>query len=140
MKKIFYIAGCLMLCILASLTLTSCSEEEPSNSIVGTWVCDNSTSSYTDVTTLVFKSDNSGTIQNEWGSRSIDKMVFDYSLTTQSNGEQLLTVIYKSGDQSVYPFASSTGTTVQWQRTVTVAGKTLSIKTSEGYVMLFKRK
>lgn len=126
------------------ISLVSCSDDndEPtSNSIVGTWFCsDNDEGNYFDDYTLIFKKDFTGSIRNDFGSRasSSEEMNFDWSLTLTSNGEYRLSVIYKSGDRYMDgPFG---GGYAQWNRTVTIAGNTLSISMGDDTVMLFHRK
>ena len=137
--------------MLFSVATSSCKDDkdEPnnSNSIVGTWVCERSIADglYYDNYTLVFSKDNTGYIRNEYGDNensgtrgsSTEQMNFNWSLTTTANGQSLLSVIYASGDREMDgPFD---GNYAQWNRTVTIAGNTLSISLGES-VMLFIRK
>lgn len=129
------------ICMLVSLPLTSCGkDDEPSSStsIEGTWICDSSDDSFTDIYTLIFNKDGSGSISNTYGTRATYQMNFDWSLTMASNGSYRLSVIYTSGDRNVDgPFS---GGYAQYNRTVTIAGRTLSIAMDDNTVMLFQRK
>lgn len=133
---------------MLSVVTTSCSkdDDEPngsnSNSIVGTWIYEDEPdgSGYYDTYTLVFSKDNTGYIRNDYGSRATasEQMNFDWSLNMTSNGQYLLSVIYKSGDQNMDgPFS---GGYAQYNRLVTIAGNTLSIPIDDYTVMLFRRK
>ncbi len=136
----------MLLCMLFSVATSSCSKDdkdEPanpsSNSIVGTWVNDDSEVDYSDIYTLVFNSDHTGYIRNDYGSRSshTTQMNFDWSLTTTSSGQYRLAVIYKSGDRYMDgPFGDGYA---QYECLVTIAGSTLSIQTGDNTVMLFRR-
>lgn len=134
---------CMLLCMLFSIGTTSCSkDDDPKNSspIVGTWVYDDSDEKEYDVYTLVFSPDNTGYIRNEYGTRASgsEQMNFDWSLNTNSNGQNILSVIYKSGDKYMDgPFG---GGYAQYNRTVTIAGNTLSVSLDSSTVMLFSRK
>lgn len=78
-------------------------------------------------------------LRNDYGSRgaSYDQMNFDWSLTTTCTGYYLLSVIYKSGDMEMDgPFE---GGYAQYNSRVTIAGQTLTISTSDNYVMIFSR-
>ncbi|MDE7396795.1 MAG: hypothetical protein K2M98_03615, partial [Muribaculum sp.] len=146
MKKSIKFFSTLVLVVLATLSFSSCSDKDddpsPSKSIVGTWIyssADDSDGSFDDYT-LVFKSNNTGYIINEYGTRASasEQMNFDWSLTTTSDGTYRLSVIYKSGDKYMDgPFG---GDYAQWNRVVTIAGKTLSINMNDNTVMLFHRK
>lgn len=136
--------------VLCCGVFTSCSDkddkkkqEEPTpaavSPIVGTWTCYQNYDAIYDNYVLVFNSDGTGYIRNEYGTRTsiTQQMNFNWSLTTTSSGYYLLTVIYKSGDRDMDdPFP---GSYAQWSRTCTIAGSTLSISTGDGYVMLFNR-
>ncbi len=113
-------------------------QTEYTNSIVGTWFLDVSDVTYYDRYTLVFNNDNSGYIQNDYGSRAdiSETMYFDWSLTDTSDGRKRLSVIYTRGDKDILPFE---GHYAQWNLMVTVAGGTLSVQLSNNTVMLFKR-
>lgn len=131
----------MLLCMMSCFVLSSCGDDnEPSNDspILGTWVYDAGSSTYEDYYTLVFNSDYSGSIENSYGSRATEKMNFEWSLTTTSDGTYRLSVIYISGDKYIDgPFD---GGYAQWNRTVTIAGNTLSIQLNSSTVMLFRRK
>lgn len=149
MVKFLHLPLSMLLCVL--LSAASCNPEpepeptpnpEPTSPIVGTWVCETYESSddYFDTYTLVFSQDNTGYIRNDYGTRASasEQMNFDWALTMTANGQYLLSVIYKSGDRNMDgPFS---GGYAQYNRTVTIAGSTLSILTDDSTVMLFRRK
>ncbi|MDE7387586.1 MAG: hypothetical protein K2N28_10685 [Muribaculaceae bacterium] len=141
--KIYKFLTIMVITFMSGITVTSCSsddDEDKQPGIVGTWLySDNDEDSY-DEFTLVFNSNHTGYIRNEYGSRAAvtQQMNFDWSLTSTSDGYQMLSVIYTSGDRNMDgPFE---GGYAQYNCRVTIAGSTLSIKISDGYVMLFKRK
>lgn len=141
--KTFKFFTVILITIISSVIVVSCGDDkdEPaSNSIVGTWVYSDTGGSYYDDYTLVFNKDHTGYLRNEYGSRAsaIEQMNFDWSLSTTSNGSNVLSVIYTSGDRNIDgPFE---GGYAQYNRYVTIAGSTLSIELDNNYVMLFKRK
>ncbi|MDE6321498.1 MAG: hypothetical protein K2L93_04295, partial [Muribaculaceae bacterium] len=60
------------------------------------------------------------------------------SLTLTSSGQYLLSVIYQSGDLEIDgPFS---GGYAQYNKTVTIAGNTMSITTGNSTVMLFNKR
>lgn len=152
-KKASHLSLCMIMCMLLAVLASSCSKDddkdEPkstettkpgqSNPIVGTWVnnVDNGTSF--DNYTLVFQSNGTGSIRNDYGFRAsiTEQMSFNWSLSQTAYGYYMLSVIYISGDKMDWgPFS---GDYVQWNRTVTIAGSTLSISTGDNTVMLFTR-
>lgn len=146
-KKLAHLPLCILMCLLFPVFVSSCGDDDkdeptpptPSSPIVGSWASINSTGEYFDNYYLVFSADNTGYIRNEYGSRgtSTEQMNFNWSLTLTSSGQYLLSVIYQSGDRDVDgPFS---GGYAQYNRTVTIAGSTLSIMTGDNTVMLFNR-
>lgn len=133
----------MFMCMLFALPLSSCGDDDNNNgssSIVGTWECDNGSDTFEDTYILIFKSNGTGSISNTYGSRGTtsEQMNFDWSLTTASDGSYRLSIIYTSGDRDIDgPFE---GGYAQYNRTVTIAGKTLSIQLDSSHVMIFHRK
>lgn len=148
-KKLTHLPLCILMCLLFPVLVSSCGDDKekdeptpptPSSPIVGSWASLNSSGDYFDNYYLVFSDDNTGYIRNEYGTRgtSSEQMNFNWSLTLTSSGQYLLSVIYQSGDRDVDgPFS---GGYAQYNRTVTIAGSTLSIMTGENTVMLFNRR
>lgn len=136
--------------ILLMGNLSSCSKDDkdspsgPSNSIVGTWIYSEDFGYEYDTYTLVFNGNYTGFIRNDFGTKAsgTEQMDFDWSLTSTSDGDYRLSVIYKSGDiLEVGPFADPYDNGYrQWNRYVTIAGNTLSIEMGGGSIMLFRRK
>lgn len=129
----------MFLMVTMSIGFTSCGPDpEPEQpSIIGTWVCTENDGDFHDTYTLVFQKDYTGYIRNDFGSRASVQMNFDWSLVLTNDGEYRLSVIYKSGDRDIDgPFS---GGYAQYNRRVTIAGRTLSILLSDNTVMLFSR-
>ncbi len=148
MMKFYKLFAILCMAVFLVTPLASCSDDkdgEPSleSSLYGTWVneyVDDDDESDVDVTTIVFNKDNSGVIREVYNTRAALslEMEFDWTATVTSSGAVRLTIVYKSGDRGmIEPFV---GNYAQWSNLCTVAGGTLTINTSDDYVMIFKKK
>lgn len=139
--------------IMTTLLCVSCKKDDPddgtgSKSLVGTWVFQDSyedDEEWESVTmTLTFKSNNTGKIVEDWrwGSRadggSSYSMEFNWSCTTDANGNDILRVSYVSGDKNTELFYGYDDTAL-WKRQYVLTGKILNIY-DDGDVWVFKKK
>lgn len=157
-KSVRY-AGMLILAFVA-LMFTSCGgddKDEPQpqpdatqtqTSLVGTWNLienfDDETGSGSLAMTLVFNADYTGSITEDWyvttraSSRETYSMSFNWSITSDSNGNDILRISYVSGDKNTEIFSGSS-TTVLWTRQYVLTGNILNIYGGAG-VYVFNRR
>ena len=149
--KIYKYLTIMVIAILAGMTVTSCSNDEPKNvSIVGTWYLNDSyeEDGYKESLsmTLKFNSDHTGSITETWISESrassneTYKMNFSWATSTDSSGNEILKVSYISGDKDTELFYGNTSTAL-WTRQFVLTGNILNIYDASGSgVWVFKRK
>lgn len=157
-KSVRY-AGMLFLALFA-LVVTSCGgddndDPEPvpdapqtTNGLVGTWslteTASDETGSGSLTMTLTFNADNTGSIVEDWyitsraSSRETYSMSFSWSVTSDSNGNDILRISYVSGDKNTEIFPGSS-TTVLWTRQYVLTGNILNIYGGSG-VWVFNRR
>lgn len=152
MEKIHKIITLLLLSIVTGLTFSSCSKaDEPKEvTIVGEWnLSEKETNSDGTVTSelkmnLIFKSDRTGSIQEQWtvNSRAVSNetyvMNFSWSTATDSNGNDIMKISYMSGDKDTELFEGGENT-VLWTRQYVLTGDILNVYGGDG-VWVFRRK
>jgi len=145
----------ILVIMLTTLMATSCGgdddKDEPSNSasITGTWTFEETLTDEDGSTslmmTLIFNKDNTGSIVEVWNTESrasgsnTYSMEFSWSSTTNSNGDNILSVSYVSGDKNTELFPGSSSTAL-WKRQYVVTGKILNIYDGDNGVWVFNKR
>lgn len=139
----------LLLTVMLCMGLSACGKDEtekdepvvPSHPLVGVWTNTNDFGDITVSNTLVFNNDYTGSIRENWTTRSSAtySMDFEWATNTDANGNTILTVSKTRGNDDVDLFPGADEGVVVWTRRYYLTGNTLNITTGEGYVMVFKR-
>lgn len=133
--------------------VTSCSKDDEydtsgSGALIGTWILEES-SEESDFSgalnmTLTFRSNNTGSIVEEWITNTrateINKYAMDFywSITSDANGNDIMRVSYVSGDKNTELFYGDINTAL-WTRQYVVTGNILNVYT-DGGVWVFHKK
>lgn len=148
MTKSIKLLAILIVGLIASVYTSSCSkdDDEIKESLVGRWEM-NETETYEDGTEslqmiLIFNSNHTGSIEEKWTveSRSsyTNRMTFNWSTSTDSNGNDILKVSYVSGDKETVIFDGSSSTAL-WTRQYVLTGNILNIYQGSGVWVLNRK-
>lgn len=152
MEKLKFIAFALV-AMLATFMVTSCSKDDEndtsgSGALIGTWVLEDYSEEYdysqTVKMTLTFRSNNTGSIVEDWITNTrateINKYAMDFywSITSDANGNDIMRVSYVSGDKNTELFYGDSNTAL-WTSQYVVTGNILNVYT-DGGVWVFHKK